>query len=155
MSFRIKGLSPDPFRDLYGLADEGLARRGAIRCIADAKPGFPDRIELRDAEPGESLILLNYVHQPAATPYQASHAIFVREGALQAYDALDEIPTALRIRPISLRAFDARHMMLDAALCDGMELEAVIKRLLSRGEIDYLHAQYAKAGCYAGRIERA
>ena len=30
------------------------------------------------------MLLLNYVHQPADTPYKASHAIFVREGAERA-----------------------------------------------------------------------
>jgi hypothetical protein len=33
----------------------------------DAKPGYPDRIEVRDAEPGESVLLLNYTHQPPTT----------------------------------------------------------------------------------------
>jgi len=37
------GLSPDAFRPLYGLSDDELARRGARRYIADAKPGFRDR----------------------------------------------------------------------------------------------------------------
>ena len=84
------------------------------RVVADAKPGFPDRVELRDAEPGETLLLLNYLHQPVDTPYRASHAIFVREGATAAYEAVDETPECLAIRPISLRAFDASGMMVDA-----------------------------------------
>ena len=81
MSFRITRLSPDPFRHLLGLTDDELAKQGAKRYVADAAPGYPDRIDLRDAEPGETVILLNYVHQPADTAYHASHAIFVREGA--------------------------------------------------------------------------
>ena len=68
MSFRITGLDPRPFRSLYGLTDQELLRRGVRRCVADAKPGFPDRVELRDAELGEAVLLLNYVHQPADTP---------------------------------------------------------------------------------------
>ena len=53
MDYRITGLSPEPFRHLFGLPDDALAAHGAIRYIADAAPGFPDRIELRDAQPGE------------------------------------------------------------------------------------------------------
>ena len=155
MSFRITGLDPAPFRHLYGLTDDELVARGARRTIANAKPGFPDRIELRDAEPGEPLLLLNYTHQPADTPYRASHAIFVREGAEQAYDAVDEVPKALRLRPISLRAFDGHGEMVDADLVDGRVLEAVIERLLDNSEVRYLQAHYAKRGCYAARIERA
>ena len=155
MSFRITGLDPAPFRHLYGLTDDELAAHGARRTIANSKPGFPDRVELRDAEPGEPLLLLNYTHQPADTPYRASHAIFVREGAERAYNAMDEIPEALRLRPISLRAFDGQGEMVDADLVDGRALEGVIERLLDNPKVRYLQAHYAKRGCYAARIERA
>ena len=47
---------------------------------------------MRDIEPGETALLLNYTHQPAGTPYRASHAIFVREGATAVYEAVDEVP---------------------------------------------------------------
>ncbi|MDB5482886.1 MAG: hypothetical protein JWO83_3939 [Caulobacteraceae bacterium] len=155
MSFRITGLSPEPFRHLFGLPDEELARLGAERCVADQTPGYPDRIEVRDAQPGETLLLVNFTHQPADTPYRASHAIFVREGARDRYDRIDEIPDALRLRPISLRAFDASGRMVDADLVDGRDLEAVIARLLGVPQADYLHAHYARRGCYAARIDRA
>jgi hypothetical protein len=155
MAYRVRGLDPAPFRHLYGLSDAALAARGVRRCIADAKPGFPDRIEVRDAEPGETLLLLNHVHQPADTPYRASHAIFVREGAESALDLIDAVPEALRVRPISLRAFDAAGEMVDADLVDGRELAPLIERFLADPAVDYLHAHYAKRGCYAARIERS
>jgi hypothetical protein len=155
MSYRVTGLDPAPFRHLFGLSDEALAAKGARRFVADAKPGFPDRIEVRDVEPGESLLLLNYTHQPADTPYRASHAIFVREGAETPLDRVDEIPDALRARPISLRAFNAAGEMVDADLVEGERLEAVIHRFFDDPAVDYLHAHYAKRGCYAARIERA
>ena len=154
MSFRITGLPAEPFQHLFGLSDAELAAHGAKRYIADAKPGFPDRIEVRDAEPGESLLLVGYVHQNADTPYRASHAVFVREGATRAFDRIDEIPDALRSRVLSLRAFDAGHMMIDADLVEGDALEGGIERLLGNPEVAYVHAHYAKRGCYAARIER-
>jgi hypothetical protein len=155
MSFRISGLDPAPFRPLFGLADEELARLNVRRYVVDAKPGFPDRIEMRDLEPGETALLLNYVHQPAETPYKASHAIFVREGAESRYEAVDEIPEAIRTRTISLRAFDDAGEMLDADLVEGRDIEPLIARYLADPRVCYLHAHYAKRGCYAGRIERA
>jgi len=154
MSFRIIGLDPAPFRALYGRTDLELAAEGIKRYTADVKPGFPDRIELRDAEPGETLLLLNYVHQPAATPYRSSHAIFVREGAQRPYDRIDEIPEPLRTRPISLRGFDHQGMMIDADLADGRSIETAIERLFADPAVRYLQAHYAKRGCYAARIER-
>lgn len=154
MTFRIRGLSPEPFRHLFGLPEAALATHGAVRCVADAKPGFPDRIELRDAEPGEALLLLNYLHQPADNAYRASHAIFVREGATAAYDRGGEVPEVMRVRPLSLRAFDRAHLMVDADLVDGREVEALIERFFTDARVDYIQAHYARRGCYAARIER-
>lgn len=155
MSFRIAGLDPALFRPLYGLGDAELAAHGVRRCVAQARPGLPDRVEVRDAEPGESLLLLNYTHQPADTAYRASHAIFVLEGAERAYDRVDEVPEALRIRTISLRGFDCRHEMVEADLVEGRGLEGVIERFFADREVAYIHAHYARRGCYAARIERA
>jgi hypothetical protein len=154
MDFRITGLCAQPFRPLFGLSDRRLAERGARRYVADTKPGFPDRIELRDAEPGESVILVNHMHQPADTPYRAGHAIFVLEDAGEPYDRVNQIPEVLRPRVISLRAFNAAHMIVDAELVKGVEIEASIERLLDSPEVDYIHAHYATRGCYAARISR-
>ncbi len=155
MSFRITGLSPEPFRELFGLSDQELASRGAKRYVADTKPGFPDRIELRDAEPGETLLLLNYTHQPANSPYRASHAIFVREGATERYDRIDAVPEVFRARTLSLRAFDDAGLIVDADLVEGRSVENLISRLLENREVAYIQAHYATRGCYAARIERA
>ena len=155
MSFRIQGLSPAPFLALYGMSDADLAARGVLRYRVDATPGFPDRIEMRDARPGESVLLLNHVCQPADTPYRATHAIFVREGATRAFDEIDTVPEVFRPRLLSLRAYDGQGMMIDADVVEGAEVETVIHRLLENPAVDYLHAHNAKRGCYAGRISRA
>jgi hypothetical protein len=155
MSFRITGLSPEPFRLLYGLSDEELSLRGVKRCVADHKPGFPDRIEMRDAEVGERLLLVNHICQPANTPYRASHAIFVREGAENTYDRVDEVPDVMRTRLLSIRAYDALGMMLDADVVDGRRIEDVITRFFISSQVAYIHAHNAKRGCYSGRIDRA
>lgn len=154
MTYRITGLEPALFRHLYGLSDEQLAQNGARRCRVDETPGYPDRIEMRDLEPGECAILLNYVHQPAETPFRASHAIFVREGAEAAFSAVDTIPEVIRSRTISLRAFDAAHDMIDADLAEGSAIEGLIERFLADPRVAYLHAHYARRGCFAARIDR-
>ena len=45
--------------------------------------------------------------------------------------------------------------MIEGDVCDGRELDAPIHQLLAKPEVAYLHAHYAKPGCYAARIERA
>jgi len=155
MAFRITGLAPEAFQSLYGLPDQDLASFGVKRYIVDSNPGFPDRIEMKDAEPGQSVLLLNHVCQPAKTPYRASHAIFIREWATQAYDAVDQVPESMRIRLLSLRAFNDDGMMLDADVADGMVMEPVVTRMFANPEVSYIHVHNAKQGCYSGRIDRA
>jgi hypothetical protein len=155
MTFRITGLPPDPFRPLWGLPDDALAARRARRVVCDASPGFPDRIELREAEPGETVLLVNHLHQGAESPYRSAHAVYVLEGATARYDAVGVVPAVLRRRMLSLRGFDAAGMMVDADIVDGAEVEPLIERLLAQPAIAYVHAHYAKRGCYAARIERA
>lgn len=152
--YRITGLAPEPFIELYGLDDAELAARGAKRVVANENPGFPDRIEMRDLEPGEHAILVNYTHQPANTPYHSSHAIFVREGAAQRYDRTNEIPAVMKNRPLSLRAFDEAGMMIDADLATGDDVEPLIARFFANPDVAYIHAHNAKRGCYSGRIDR-
>jgi len=154
MSFRVTGLSAEPFRPLYDLSDEDLAARGIVRYVADKSPGFPDRIEMRDGEPGETFLLLNHICQPADTPYRASHAIYIREGAEETYDRVNEIPGAMRIRLLSLRAYDAQHMIIDADVVQGAEMEPVIDRFFANPQVAYIHAHNAGRGCYSGRIDR-
>lgn len=155
MSFRITGLAREDFASLFALSDEELAARGVERRVVDAFPGFPDRIGLDDIPLGETALLLNHEHQPADTPYRSRHAIFVREAAAPAFDAIDTLPPALARRLLSLRAFDARHRLVDADVVKGAEAAPVIRRLLDDARVEYLHAHYAKPGCYAALIRRA
>ncbi len=153
--FRITGLAAEPFTELFGLDDAALAARNAKRYIVDQTPGFPDRIEMRDLELGERAILVNHTHQPADSPYRSSHAIFVREGATRRYDRVNEVPAVMRLRPLSLRAFDAAGMMIDADLTEGAEIETLIERLFADPHVAYIHVHNAKRGCYSGRVDRA
>jgi len=155
MDFQISALDVDRFKPLFGLDRETLSRAGVQRVIADSKPGFPCRVSLRDAEVGESLLLMNYEHQSMPTPFQSSHAIFVREWAIQARPDINEIPEMFRNRVLSVRAFDASGMMTDADLVEGVGLETQIERMLERGSVDCLHIHNAKPGCYAALVRRA
>ncbi|WP_372786241.1 DUF1203 domain-containing protein [Phenylobacterium sp.] len=155
MSFVVSGLSPEPFRPLFGLSDAALAEQGVIRRTVDVSPGFPCRVSLEDAAPGETVLLLNYEHQSADTPFRARHAIFVRESAQDATVTEDELPPVFEARIMSLRAFDEAGMMRTAAVAQGAELKPAIERLLAEPEVAYLHAHYAGMGCYAARIDRA
>ena len=155
MSYRVSGLSPDPFRHLFGLPDVELAAYRAQRLVAGPDSGMPDRVELRDAREGEAVILVNHEHHAVDTPFRATHAIFVLEHAQAAVVVVDEVPEVLRTRLLSIRAFSADGMMVDADIVDGTDAETLIGRLFEAPEVEYLHAHYARRGCYAALVERA
>ncbi len=154
MSFRVLGLSPDPFRPLFALPDDRLHELGARRVFAD-DPRMPCRVSMEHAELGEELLLVNFEHQPANTPYRSTHAIYVRKAADRSFDAVDLIPEVLASRLLAIRAFDAQHMMIDAEVCEGVQAADMFERFLANAQASYLHVHNARRGCYAARVERA
>lgn len=154
LAFAITGLDPAPFAPLFGQPDAALAALGVIRHTVETKPSAPCRITLEDAEPGETVLLLNHEHLAVDTPYRSRHAIYVRETPAPAARYVDAVPPALAVRLLALRAFDAEDMMIDAEIVEGADLPAMIARFFENGEVAYLHAHYARRGCFAARIDR-
>jgi len=155
LDFQISALNVEKFSHLFGEDRQTLAKHGVQRILVDSSPGFPCRVSLRDAEVGEEVLLMNYEHQPMPTPFRSSHAIFVREWAGQAMPDRNEIPEMFEHRLLSVRAFDASGMMIDADVIEGSKLESLIKRLLANRSADILHIHNARLGCYAALVERA
>ncbi|MFC4723763.1 DUF1203 domain-containing protein [Glycocaulis abyssi] len=154
MSYIVRGLDPQPFAHLFGQSGEALEVQGVFRFQAEAGSGLPDRVELRDLEPGETALLVNHVHQPANTPYRASHAIFVLENAVNPAVYENIMPPALQTRLLSLRALDAAHMMVDGDVVEGREAPGLITRMFANRAVSYIHAHYARRGCFAALIDR-
>lgn len=154
MNYQISPLQLSEFQHLINADDAVLAQEGVIRLKADVKPGYPCRISLQDAEPGESVLLLNYEHQSVATPYRSSHAIIIRENADQAEPFINQVPDLLRVRVLSVRGFDRVGMMIEADVVDGATLETAIEEMFGNAAVEYLHIHNAKPGCFAARVDR-
>ena len=155
MTYRIRGLDPAAFAHLIGADDAELAAHKAMRVTANRTPGFPCRVTLADAKPGESLILLNHVSHEVATPYRSSYAIYVREHDATQADYLDCVPPVLVGRPLGLRAFDAAGMLKAAVLAMAGQADAKIREVFADPEIAYIHAHNAAHGCFAAKVKRA
>jgi hypothetical protein len=149
MAYRISGLDPAAFADT-----DALLKAGAIRVRADSKPGYPCRVTLEDAEPGESLLLLNHVSHDVETPFRSAYAIYVREGAVAAPEYIDQTPAFFGHRTLGLRGFDAEGMLRRASVAAPGEADGAIRGLLDHDEIAYIHIHNAGAGCFMARAER-
>lgn len=154
MTFRIMGLDPEQFRHLHALGDAELAAHGAQRVRIQSVHSAPCRVSLDDVAVGDTAVLLNYGHQPAQTPYHQQGPIFISEPERRA-DYRGEIPPALARRTLSLRGYAAAHMMIEADLTEGTHAAALIERFFANPEVAYVHAHYARRGCFAATIERA
>jgi hypothetical protein len=159
MDFRISGLPVEPFVPYFSMSDAELLAHGARRVLATASamPQLmpPCRVSLRDAEPGEVSILMNYPHHITPTsPYRATGPIYVREGVREAASVINHVPAQQRIRLLSVRAYDADGIMVDAEVMEGTELEAAIRTMFARDDVAFLHAHNARRGCYSCRIDR-
>ena len=155
MSFQIHALSPAQFEPLFTLSDSELTKVRAARMIVDEKPGYPCRVSLADAEIGETVILVNFKHQPAESPYKAAHAIFVRQNVEQAFPGIGVVPESIMTRLISVRAFDDKHYMIKADVVDGARVSDSIQSIFQDRKVAYLHLHNAKPGCFAARVTRA
>jgi hypothetical protein len=153
-AFRITPLPEETFRPLMALDDDALAARGIRRAIADEKPGFPCRVSLEDAEPGERVLLLPFTQHDVDSPYRGSGPIYVREAAVTAAPGVNEVPAMLLTRLLSVRAYDPRAMMVEADVVEGRSLAARIARMFANPEIAYLHVHNARPGCFNCRIDR-
>jgi hypothetical protein len=153
--FLITPLAAEMFRPLMALDDDALAARGMRRVIADEKPGFPCRVSLEDAEPGERVLLLPFTHHEVDTPYRGTGPIFVREAASTATLRLNQVPELLRRRLLSVRAYDRDAMMVESDVAEGRGLATLVARMFTNPAIAYLHVHNAKPGCFNCRIDRA
>jgi hypothetical protein len=154
MTFQIHALPATKFRPLFALSDRELVKARATRMVVDSNPGYPCRVSLVEADIGETVILVNFQHQSADSPYRASHAIFVRENAEQAFPSVGVVPQVLEARLISIRAFDEKHYMLAADVVEGLRLTESIPAMLQDPKVSYLHLHNAKRGCFAARVTR-
>jgi len=155
ISFQLVGLPFEPFSPLFALSDAELVEHNACRVIATANPGYPCRVSLADAGIGEELLLLPFEHLSAGSPYKASGPIFVRKAAVQANIEPGVIPDYVRIRLMSVRAYDVRHSMIDATVCPGIEAASAIQKMFCSNEVAYIHLHNANRGCFSCAVRRA
>jgi hypothetical protein len=123
----------------------------AIRLRVDKPNAYPCRRCLQDGEVGETMVLFSYDPFVGASPYSGPGPIYVHDRDCTAFDG-DDIPDQLTRRLLSVRAYDDHHMLVDADVVAGVELEETAARLLR--DATYLHVHNARPGCFAARIDR-
>jgi hypothetical protein len=153
--FRLRALDPAPFAALFGLDDAALRSHRARWVAVDSHPGYPCRVSLEDALPGERVLLVQHTHHAVEGPYRAAGPIYLRPQAQPAQPPVNSLPASLLRRTLSLRGYDAAGSMVATALVEGHAAAAAIGSLLDDPQVATLHVHNARAGCFACAVERA
>ena len=124
----------------------------AVRTLAD--DAAPCRRCLRNASPGDPLVLAPYNPFTASSPYAGDGPVFVHA------DGCVPFSPAARTeqvdgRTLSVRAYDADAMLADAAVLPGERFEEGVRSLLDDPDVAFLHVHFAGPGCFAFRVDRA
>ena len=154
MAFIIQGLDPSLFGSLFDQKQAAPSpNRGTVYQV-DAQPGFPCRISLDDVPIGEEVMLVSYQHHAADTAYAQCGPIFISAKPALPGRYVDDIPPALARRTLSLRAYDAGGMMVDAALVEGQAAKPAILAMFENPLVARIDAHNATRGCFAAHIRR-
>lgn len=154
MTFQFQALDAAPFVPLFDLDEAQLAARNAARVPA-TKSDLPCRVSLTFAELGEELLLANHQHLKTGSPYDATHAVFVRRGAVRAEPEVGDVPLVLQRGTLSVRAFDEMGFMRGSAVIDHTALRETLETMFEASEVTHIDVHYAAAGCFAARCVRA
>lgn len=155
MSFQVLGLPRGLYESYFQLSDDELSRLNMTRSQVTESNCIPCRVSLEDAEPGETVLLLNHAHMDEQSPYDSKYAIFVRERATEAALPVGTVPDHLQHRLLSVRGFSSEHHLKTAEVVEGPKLTPTIEKLLEETDVEYLHIHNAREGCYHAKVVRA
>ena len=152
--FQVIGIKKEEIAHLFQLNEKECAEKGVVRMKVDAKPGYPCRVSLSDADIGEEIIAFNYSHHNVTSPYRSSGPVFVRVKATAAELQKNEIPIMLNHRLLSLRVYNNEAMMIDARTIEGIDLEKTIQDIFANVKAKYIQVHNSSPGCYNCQINR-
>lgn len=154
-NFIIQALDKNLFAHAMGMNDKELEAVNARWLIADASPGYPCRVSLREASVGESVLLISFPYHDVDSPYRACGPVFVRQQADTAKLGVNEIPDILPGRLLSVRAYDSAHMMIHAQTIQDTQFEQAVRSQFSSEAVSYLQIHNANPGCFSCAVYRA
>jgi hypothetical protein len=116
--------------------------------VADEPSSFPCRRCLRDAQPGDTLLLTPYDPFPVASPYAGDGPIYVHADGCPAHADDGAIPAFMAHRDaLSVRGYDADGMLSHCEVCTGAEIEERAGAMLADGA-EFVHVHNARPGCF-------
>jgi hypothetical protein len=122
----------------------------------EADGPLPCRRCLRNAEPGEPLVLAPYDPFTVRSPYAGEGPVFVHAGDCEPFAArAGDVSEQVMGRLLSFRAYDGDAMLTDTRVRQGERFAETVAELLGTGAAAFLHVHFAGPGCFAFRVDPA
>ena len=147
-------IHPIPADVLERVRKSGIDASGNVIERMQATGGEPLRCCLRNAQPGEPLILFGYEPPIGKSPYHEVGPVFACAEPCRGPATDVAYPADWRGKPQVLRSYDRRGWIHAAELHDGKNPEAVIARLLADPEAVQLHSRNVAYGCFMFLLTR-
>ena len=145
-ALRIAGLPADV---LTHVRADGLDASGNLPVRRVAEGGEPVRCCLRDALPGEALLLFGYEPPLPPSPYREVGAVFAHADECEHSPVATSYPADWRPRAQVLRAYDSRGWIHPATrVHDGTDPEAALDAVLAEPGVVQVHSRNVAYGCW-------
>jgi hypothetical protein len=142
-------IHPLPDEVVAGVRETGVDATGRPAEHWTAGGGEPVRCCLRNAKPGEELLLFGYQPPLPDSPYQGAGAVFVHAEECAGYADRHAYPADWYGRPQVLRAYDSRGWIHPASCVhDGHHPEPLIAAILATPGVVEVHSRNIAYGCY-------
>jgi hypothetical protein len=151
--FRVRAL-PTPLLDEVRAGGLDVSGNPVEHVVAGG--GEPLRCCLRDAAPGEEMILFGYEPPLPASPYREVGAVYAHATACDGPASSTGYPADWYGRPQVLRAYDRRGWIHPSTrVHDGGDPESVIAAILEDPGVVQIHSRNIAYGCYMFTVTRA
>ena len=127
----------------------------SMSMMVDEENSYPCRRCLEDGHLGEEILLVSYDPFLAASPYTGPGPVFVHRKDCTPYKCDGSVPGQQSRRLLSVRAYDVNHLMVECDVVEGKDLAEKAESFFASANVKYLHAHYARPGCFAVRIDKA
>jgi hypothetical protein len=122
----------------------------------DAPVGYPCRVTLEWAKPGERVLLFKHRPFSAPSPYAEEGPVFARMDAPAKVLPIDTLPDYVAIMPLVIvRAYDQRNAIACAEAVPGAACAEAIGKAFAREDVAYVHIRAGAYGCFQFRVDRA
>jgi hypothetical protein len=146
-------IPPAALQQIRAAGADEAGNRVSVRVVTEG--GSPLRCCLREAVPGDRLLLIAYTPPGTRGAYAERGPVFIHAEPCDGYPTPGRYPPGLSHRQQVVRAYNHDGQIADGVLAsDGEQAMTVISDLLGRPGVALVHLRNVGYGCYNFAVRR-